>query len=287
MRALDVDSILHPFTREQFFATVLGRTFVHIPSQNKPLADILSWPDLNSILRNVYPLVSRVRLVNNCQDVSPSDYIKQISLRDGSTKEFLSAPAVAQFMRQGATLIVGSIDRLHNPISMLAEHLEQYFGTYVNVNLYVSYRRVSAFDIHWDDHDVIVLQLSGSKVWNIYGKTTSSLVSNNNYDEPRPSSEPLWSADINEGDVLYIPRGWWHSVLPNDEPAIHLTFGLTPVTGQDFLRWATDQVIDTESLTVDLPPCFEEVTEPTSLDYVRMIQSNMENMLSQATVYRT
>lgn len=41
-----------------------------------------------------------------------------------------------------------------------------------------------------------------------------------------PSGDPTWRGRLEAGDILYVPRGWWHSVIACDEPCLHLTVGL-------------------------------------------------------------
>ena len=47
---------------------------------------------------------------------------------------------------------------------------------------------------------------------------------------------------LEAGDLLYIPRGWWHVAMPLDEPTLHLTVGVNNLTGADFLRWFADRL---------------------------------------------
>jgi ribosomal protein L16 Arg81 hydroxylase len=37
------------------------------------------------------------------------------------------------------------------------------------------------------------------------------------------------------GDVLYIPRGQYHDAVATSEASLHLSFGLVPYTGHDFM----------------------------------------------------
>ena len=41
---------------------------------------------------------------------------------------------------------------------------------------------------------------------------------------------PLWEGMLEDGDLLYIPRGWWHVATPLDEPTLHLTVGVNNLT---------------------------------------------------------
>jgi len=63
----------------------------------------------------------------------------------------------------------------------------------------------------------------------------------------------LWEGLLKDGDLLYIPRGWWHVATPLDEPTLHLTVGVNNPTGADFLSWFTDRLRDAIVVREDVP----------------------------------
>jgi hypothetical protein len=58
---------------------------------------------------------------------------------------------------------------------------------------------------------------------------------------------------LQDGDLLYIPRGWWHVAVPVDEPTLHLTVGLHHATGLDFAYWYVDRLRASAAVRQDLP----------------------------------
>ena len=50
---------------------------------------------------------------------------------------------------------------------------------------------------------------------------------------PAPPTRPVWSGALNSGDLLFIPRGWWHDAcIPEErdgEGSIHLTAQLQTI----------------------------------------------------------
>ncbi|MGB9178112.1 MAG: cupin domain-containing protein, partial [Pyrinomonadaceae bacterium] len=69
----------------------------------------------------------------------------------------------------------------------------------------------------------------------------------------KPEHEPLWEGTLEDGDLLYIPRGWWHVAFPMDEPTLHLTVGVHNRTGLDLLRWVSERLRASEIFRKDLP----------------------------------
>jgi ribosomal protein L16 Arg81 hydroxylase len=63
----------------------------------------------------------------------------------------------------------------------------------------------------------------------------------------------LWDGMLQDGDMLYIPRGWWHVARPLDEPTLHLTVGVNNLTGSDLLSWFADRMRRVEDVRRDIP----------------------------------
>jgi hypothetical protein len=66
-------------------------------------------------------------------------------------------------------------------------------------------------------------------------------------------AQPVWEETLCDGDLLYIPRGWWHVALPLNEPTLHLTVGIHNRTGLDLLRWMEERLRASKHFRMDLP----------------------------------
>jgi len=97
------------------------------------------------------------------------------------------------------------------------------------------------------------LQLFGKKSWKVYGPSRLHPLSKDVEENATPPQEVLWEGMLEDGDLLYIPRGWWHVATPVNEPTLHLTIGFSNPTGVDLLAWLTDQLRKAEIVRKDLP----------------------------------
>lgn len=225
-----LDSLLTPMKGEEFRASHLHKHWLLLPGEESRFRDIFGWDDLNEILNTMPLQPPRCRLVQNGTTLPESRY----TIPD-STGSHLDAARAMQALHLGATLVLDSVHRLSNSLLRFTEELQQELAGAVQINLYASWRKDTAFDLHWDRHDVFVLQLAGAKHWKVYEPTRLHPLKNDADITPPPSEPPVWDGLLTAGDLLYLPRGWWHTVNPVDEPSLHLTVGLTRATGADVL----------------------------------------------------
>ncbi len=165
-------------------------------------------------------------------------------------------------LNDGASLVLDAVDGLHQGVECLAAALERQLRTDVQVNLYASWTPKEGFGLHFDDHDVVVLQLEGAKRWRIHASTRIDPLRVDVEAPEPPVGEPVAEIVLRAGDMLYLPRGWWHAVAATEGRSLHLTCGLTPTTGADLLAWLTSRLRASATVRANLPthaPCDAQV----------------------------
>jgi Cupin superfamily protein len=246
--------ILRPQSVDEFIANAWGRDVRHIKGQPGKFAHLLPWAQLNSILRQHRLDFPRLRLARDGKSLPAAAYLRHVrNSRKQTTVPRLLADKLTGQLRQGATLVLDAVDELFEPLEALATGLERFFRVHVQINAYAGWRTARGFDLHWDDHDVFILQVTGRKDWRVYGETRPAPLVEDTETAAKPTGEPVWAATLAAGDLLYIPRGWWHVALPLDEPTLHLTVGIHNRTGIDLLRWLVDNLRASEIARRDLP----------------------------------
>jgi hypothetical protein len=262
--------LLEPYPQEEFIASSWGKTFKHVPGKRGKFSHLLPWRQLNRILQQHRLDFPRLRLTHDGQSLPARSYLRYAT---GGRRKLpiprLQSDKLTQQLREGATLVLDAVDELSETLSELAEGLELFFHERIQVNAYAGWRTSQGFDLHWDDHDVFILQVTGRKHWKVYGMTRAYPLAQDSEQASRPTHEPLWEQTLNDGDLLYIPRGWWHVARPLDEPTLHLTVGVHNRTGIDLLRWVTDQMRASEIFRTDLPRFSSSAERARHLEQLR------------------
>ena len=262
--------ILDPVSLDQFLQDYLGKEYFYCPGQPRKFAGLLPWAELNRILEHHRLDVPQLRLVRDGKALPAASFIQyRSSRRSGRSVPRIRSAELTRHLKEGATLILDAMDEIQPPITSLAENLERQLCNRIQVNMYAGWRSSPGFDLHWDGHDVLILQVSGRKLWKVYPMTRPHPLPNDSEPAGDPPSTPVWEGTLNAGDVLYIPRGWWHVAIPLDEPTLHLTVGLHQQNGVDLLSWFGDRLRSSCTVRQDLPRFANQDEKTAYLNRIR------------------
>jgi hypothetical protein len=113
--------------------------------------------------------------------------------------------------------------------------------------MYITPPKMIGFDSHFDDHDVFVMQLQGSKRWYVWdhapveypikewGNTRLKPVRK---EMKKRAMQPMINTILHPGDLLYLPRGYMHQANCRklEETSYHLSLGLFATTYGAYLQ---------------------------------------------------
>ena len=221
-----------------FLASVWGRSFAHIPGTPGRFHGLLSWSDVNGMLQKHRLEPPRLRLVRQGEFAPKKSFLRY----EGSEVPFVVPEKLSAKLRDGYTLIIDAVDDMVDGVMRAAEDFERVLHESVQVNLYAGWREQQGFNRHCDTHDVVVLQVYGKKYWRVYeGGRPHPLKDDIEPNNVAPE-KVLWEGMLEDGDALYIPRGWWHEASAVGEVTLHLTFGIHQRTGVNLVQWLGEQL---------------------------------------------
>ncbi|WP_328790452.1 JmjC domain-containing protein [Streptomyces sp. NBC_00273] len=238
---------------DTFLAQTYHRSYAHFPG-TADTAGLFSWDDLNRIIATQRLEPPRLRLSVDGEMVPLHRYAIPTTNRRAVTWSRIQPADFHAQLKDGASLVLDAVEKIHPVVGAAAEGLERFLGTSVQANAYASWTDREGFGLHWDDHDVVVVQVHGSKRWRLYGSTREAPTFRDVESPERPQGDPVADIVLAPGDVLYLPRGWWHAVTADQgTESLHLTFGMVPHTGADLMLWVVDQLRSSLALRRDIP----------------------------------
>jgi ribosomal protein L16 Arg81 hydroxylase len=230
---MDFDRIIAPMQRDAFISRYWEQTWLHLKGAPGRFTDLMPWSDLNLLLANARLAPPLVRLSRNGEPLDSAAFMH--TPPGAGHLPRLDAGKVAVLLAQGATLVLHMVEDISPTVRALARAVGAALQARSYVNLYASWKTQNGFDLHWDAHEVLVLQVHGRKRWRIHAPTQDQPLDAGV--PPEPVGAPVWEGMLEEGDILYLPRGWWHMAEPVNEPSLHLTIGVSPVHGLNMLNW--------------------------------------------------
>ncbi|WP_027552248.1 cupin domain-containing protein [Bradyrhizobium sp. Cp5.3] len=213
---------------------------------------LLSLKDIDEVLTSPSVEFPEIRLTKLGAKLEASDYTHSGSKID--------AVAVCKLYADGATVILDKMNSRIKTLRELCQNLGRELGIRFQTNLYLTPPRSGGFDTHFDTHDVFVLQICGSKKWELFESSFELPMPGQHHDEPgfAPAGPVTATFELHEGDLLYIPRGVYHRAESTGELSLHITLGAHTRSWGEFLIESLGEVIARDvSFRRGLPIGFE------------------------------
>ncbi|MBB5082285.1 cupin domain-containing protein [Nonomuraea endophytica] len=241
--------LLQPLTVETFLQKVWGVTHYHVERGREDYFDSLFGPAaVEDVLEIVRPEPSAVVVVREDDHRSPDSY----RFADGT----VDLVRIRNAFADGDTIVLNGVERYVPAIATLAHGLEVELNFETQVNAYITPPGSRGFLPHYDDHDVLVLQVRGSKTWHVHGDAGVPPHKMRRREKVVASGLPAPAVlRLNAGDVLYLPRGRVHAATANAEPSIHLTVGIHAPTVLKLITEALESLsYRDDRVLAQLPP---------------------------------
>jgi len=235
---VDLSELIAPLAPEQFLGEYWGRKPVHIPAPaGTNRQAVIGWARLNALLGvRTHWGAEHIKLLLNSAPVSPDFYMDPVPGRGGVRR--LANPAkVEMFLAMGASLVADAVEEVAPEIRRLTDALARQFAARAEANLYCSFQGIQAFASHCDLHEVFAIHCVGEKRWRIYANRAENPIAPLQGDDAQARIDAakgpvLMDVTLRPGDVLYIPRGYFHDALASSAESLHLTIGITPHSGK-------------------------------------------------------
>ena len=190
---------------------------------------------------------------------------------DGNLKP---ASLLEEYEQKGSTLCLNYPEKRNLNIASLCSAISKLFYAEVMSSLFLGPPKSVGLNVHFDYYNAFILQLSGKKRWRLY----DFAMQNPNCESDRFKldkqyiGEPVLDIMLEQGDMLYVPRGMPHEPSCVDSHSLHLTLGVKTHNWAELLHQAIDNLrIENPLFRESLPPI--EVLRKDSSKYQNLLET--------------
>jgi len=212
--------------------------------ENVFATDGLGWGLIDSALDMQDPSPDCLKLLKGGR-IEPERYLEEF-IDIGIRRKRIAKHLLYQHLKEGGTVVLNRIELVSPQVRALCLSAGQFVGAQTTANAYAAFGPEPATNVHWDTHDVLVMQLKGRKRWRVYEPTHPLPVANQISNERKDEliDAPVMDLELEQGSCLYVPRGWWHKVEPvAGYDTIHLAVAIHVPLILDYLIWAAAHIL--------------------------------------------
>lgn len=234
--------VLEPVDHAEFFTKYWEQQPLHIArSSNNPFEKLIDVSAIEKLMSTNELFFPSIQLSHAGKSIPVSEYTDDVNK--------IVAGRVVDRYRRGSTIVITHAHKLRNELMELCRSVQRSFMMRCQTNVYLSPAGNQGFNPHFDTHDVFILQISGRKTFNFYSGGTHFPTSADRFDRDiHQVGSKTESIDLSAGDTLYIPRGFVHDAVANqDEPSLHVTLGVYPILMHELLQELTHISIETDA----------------------------------------
>lgn len=237
-----------------FFARIYEREALVVHHNNpERFAGLISLDAVDRAVTSLDLKDSQLSLADATHDTDSSQYVDSAG--------FIDRGAVADLHRMGATIILNQAHQFDPALARLCRGLEHTFSSHVQTNIYLTPPSAQGFRTHYDNHDVLVIQVEGEKAWRLYDKPVDTPYRGEGFESGKHQPGELREEFVlKAGDCAYVPRGLMHDAsTAGDKPSLHVTVGLITRTWADLMLEAiSEAALRSPGLRRSLPAGFAQ-----------------------------
>lgn len=247
--SMSFEQTIAPVSPDTFFSDYFEKRHLVIRrGQPDYYSRLLSLDDIDWAVATLGLAVPEINVVQAEREITAQDFAYDSG--------YIDPVAVNRLFAEGATVIVSNLQERLPKLAGFCRALERVFSARVQTNIYLTPAHSQGFKAHYDGHDVLVLQVEGTKEWRIYDTPVHLPLPEQGFNpHDVPIGEMTDRFVLEPGDMVYVPRGLTHDAVSTDRTSLHITTGLM------MRSWADLMVEAVRALALE-DPDFREALPP-------------------------
>lgn len=198
------------------------------------------------------------RVVREGTTLTRGSVTRRAGMGNRSLTDVVSPNRVLEEHERGATVVLQGIHQTVPRLARTTTNLALDLDQRAQVNAYLSPASSRGLDLHFDHHDVVVVQLGGEKRWRVWDRLDRARhpvrgapdMALPTFDEV---GDPAVDRVLRPGDCLLIPRGCPHAPETVDQESVHLTIGLVAFTRRQLIEQALRRLHGVAATSASIP----------------------------------
>ncbi len=264
-QSISFEELIHPITPAHFFEEYWEKRPVLIEGAPERFSHLFSSKDMGRLLHYLRPSTPEGLLVVKGGQPAQTRWTNV----DGSPQ----LKKVREAWRNGHTILINQLEDMWEPVARLKASLQERLHHPIDTDLYLTPPDSRGFAFHFDVMDVFVIQIEGSKLWQVREPASYLPLPGEHYDIPQDKLPPLvFEAELRAGSVFYMPRGYVHAGKTTGETSLHVSVGVNVITWMDFLAAAVATASKDKQFRKALPPAFFHAKEKLQEPFQNLLQ---------------
>lgn len=239
-----LEYILSPITNEAFVKEYWDRKPFYIQRRNPHYYDaILTLAQIDNYLSRNDIRFPSIRIAKNGKNIPTSLVSKFLSIGQYSTDELIDSDKLFTQLNEGATIFLQLMHTGINSLSDFVSQLEKQLKFKVETHLFLTPKNSQGLLAHYDTTSAFIMQIFGTKTWSVYEPTIELPLLNDTFDNTKHrQTHKIFEITLQPGDVIFIPKGFVHEAMTNNDTSLHITTVLCSTTWLDVFTILVDNL---------------------------------------------
>jgi len=248
----ELSQLLAPITKSTFLAEYWERRPLLVQRESSDFfAGLLTSAQLDSVITSMHLSHPDIVIVNAENPVSSKEYTYPSGMID--------VGRLYEQYADGGSISLSNLEGYLPVMANLCRSLEREMSSRFQANIYLTPHNAQGLRSHYDNHDVFVLQVEGSKSWTLYDTRVELPYRGEEFNPVTtgPPGEVSMQFELHSGDMLYLPRGIMHDASATGEDSLHITVGVIFTSWMELILEAVAKVgLNHPEFRRTLPPGF-------------------------------
>ena len=215
----------------QVLASVWSREVARL-TVPEPVLDGFRGLTLSRLLSNGLLRIPYVIMFKDGRMLPAADYTQDRSVYGRSVPGYLDRTAAGKMVDAGATVVFATVEHWVPELSGLVHDLGAAWRSACTASIFCTPAHSTGLTWHRDDQHGVVLQVEGTKVWNVERAAPAGHWREEALGASFQPDSPV-RLELRPGDALYLPPGVAHHPQTQDSASVHVTIGLRQVSVLD------------------------------------------------------